>query len=238
MKDNFFEIELSNKNETLPVILCNHIKYQIEVGNILPGDKLPSELEMARKMGISRIAIRESLKMLEAQDVIDGQGKKGKFVKSAAKGIFDSNYPELSKLNFDNIQHLFETKKIIDGEMVSLAAQRANEEQINNIVECYKKFNRCRDPKSRGKAYSNFFIQISSSINNSFYIHIVYTISEMIRQSLNISAEKSTSDFIKSQEITDHLKEIAVQIEEQNSQKAKESMHSHVDFISEYFLSK
>ena len=64
------------KESTLEVII-QQIKEQIKKGILKPGEKLPSEREMASLLGVSRASIREAIKALSFSgylEVIQGKG--------------------------------------------------------------------------------------------------------------------------------------------------------------------
>ncbi|MCE5265550.1 MAG: GntR family transcriptional regulator [Deltaproteobacteria bacterium] len=60
-----------------------------------PGDKLPSEYELAKKFGVSRMTLRESLRALEEEGLLARRQGVGTFVKARShriKSILDINY--------------------------------------------------------------------------------------------------------------------------------------------------
>lgn len=57
----------------------------IESGDVKKGQKLPSELDLAQRYGVSRITIRKALESLEAEEVLIRKQGKGTFVTSPKK---------------------------------------------------------------------------------------------------------------------------------------------------------
>jgi GntR family transcriptional regulator len=75
--------------------LQENLKEQIESGMWLPGDTLPSEPELARRYGVSRVVVRQALAILEDdRQVIRVQGR-GTFV---AKPKLDTHAGGLTRL--------------------------------------------------------------------------------------------------------------------------------------------
>jgi DNA-binding FadR family transcriptional regulator len=62
----------------------------ISQGRLKIGDKLPSEQEMTRQFGISRISLREAMKQLEAKGYIESRDRKGKYVRSLTDNVKSS----------------------------------------------------------------------------------------------------------------------------------------------------
>ena len=54
------------KRESAVDIVINNIKQLLIDRRLLPGDKLPSELEISEGLGVSRGSVREAMKILSA----------------------------------------------------------------------------------------------------------------------------------------------------------------------------
>jgi GntR family transcriptional regulator len=73
----------------------DEIMDSIAKGELKPGDKLPSEYELAEKLGVSRMTLRESLRALEEEGLLARKQGVGTFVKTRSqriKSILDINY--------------------------------------------------------------------------------------------------------------------------------------------------
>lgn len=94
------------------------------------GDKLPNELELASELGVSRSTLREAIKILTTNGILEIKRGKGTFVTSNT--IISSN-------DFNDIatglDDLFEMRLMFEPECAYLAAQRATDEEIDII--CY-----------------------------------------------------------------------------------------------------
>jgi GntR family transcriptional regulator len=63
--------------------IMRNLKEQIVSGKLGPGDRLPSEAEQTRRFGVSRVVIRQALRILEEQGLIVRVKGKGTFVSEA-----------------------------------------------------------------------------------------------------------------------------------------------------------
>lgn len=73
------------------VQMKEHIKDMIRTGKYASGDVLPSERELARRMGVSRVTVRKALDALEEDGVIVRSQGQGTFVSSGAFAILDNS---------------------------------------------------------------------------------------------------------------------------------------------------
>jgi len=125
------------KTPGIPSRVTNQIIDLITKGMLKPGDKLPSEHEMTNLFGISRISLREGMKLLEARGYIESQDRQGKFVKS----MFDdvrTPLKEYLSISQERMWELLYVWRIIDAEAAYLAAKNASLEQIKQIKELFK----------------------------------------------------------------------------------------------------
>ena len=74
------------KTERLSDSVAENILSMITVDRKLkPGDKLPNELELSRNLGVSRITLREGIRMLAARDVLEIRRGRGTYVRDDFK---------------------------------------------------------------------------------------------------------------------------------------------------------
>jgi len=76
------EIQTYKKVINLQSFVQEQLKLYIVESNLKCGDLLPTEKELSIKLGVSRTAIRESLKVLETLGIIETKHGVGRFVKS------------------------------------------------------------------------------------------------------------------------------------------------------------
>jgi GntR family transcriptional regulator len=67
--------------------------------HFLPGDRIPSELELADRFGVSRAALREALKLMEEERVILCQHGIGRFVAPQIEGIYSEDITRLKSVS-------------------------------------------------------------------------------------------------------------------------------------------
>ncbi len=61
--------------------VVDQLKMMLTAGELKPGDKLPSERDMAESLGVSRASVREALTTLEAIGILEIKPGEGTFVK-------------------------------------------------------------------------------------------------------------------------------------------------------------
>jgi DNA-binding FadR family transcriptional regulator len=102
-----------------------------------PGDRLPSEGELARQLGVSRPSVREAMIALETAGLVEVLTGSGTYVREVVRG--DLRLPWTSGKDPEpGLVEQFQARQIIEPELAALAAQVATEAEIAalaNIVE-------------------------------------------------------------------------------------------------------
>jgi len=119
----------------LPNEIAQHIISLIEEKKLMPGDKLPGELLLAKQFGVSRPTIREAIRSLASNNiVVVGRGK-GTFV-SATPGL-SSDPLGLKFIKDKNILiNMLEARLLMEPGTAKLAALRASPEDIASLDAC------------------------------------------------------------------------------------------------------
>ena len=119
------------KSAMLADSTAQRIKKMIEEENrFSPEDKLPNENDLAQELGVSRSTLREAVKILTTNGVLEIRRGKGTFVTSNIV----INSEDLSDIA-SGLDDLFEMRLMFGPDCAYLAAQRATDEEIETI--CY-----------------------------------------------------------------------------------------------------
>lgn len=86
------------------------ISSQILHGELVPGDRLPTERELVERLGISRTVLREALSSLEALGLLETRGTRGRFV--AAGGSSDRSRALVGAWLHQHAQEILEVDEI------------------------------------------------------------------------------------------------------------------------------
>jgi len=73
------------RRTTLPVLVAEEIKRDIIHGSLKPGNRLPTENELSKQLGVGRPTVREALRILEGQGWIKFKFSEGAYVMDNTK---------------------------------------------------------------------------------------------------------------------------------------------------------
>lgn len=118
--------------------VIDSIKGMITRGELKYGERIPSERELAARFNVSRVPIREALKILEYMGVLDSSRGDGTYVKNIVLEDL------IGKLDFpitataDTLMDLLELRISLESFAASCAAQRRTEEDIAALDQTIK----------------------------------------------------------------------------------------------------
>lgn len=105
----------------------------IRSGNLRPGEKLPSERDLATMMDVSQPSVREALRGLQILGAIRWTRGGACHVSSLALADMLSPLQFLVTLNADNVETLYQARVFIDGGIGRMAATRIGADAIEKL---------------------------------------------------------------------------------------------------------
>lgn len=108
-----------------------------------PGDKLPSERELAAMMQVSRPSLREALRALAMMKIVEIRQGDGTYVTSLQPELLVEHLDFVFRLDDSTFLQLLEARKIVEVGIAALAAERITNEEIAELEACLEKAIRC-----------------------------------------------------------------------------------------------
>ncbi|WP_040977923.1 FadR/GntR family transcriptional regulator [Oceanobacillus jeddahense] len=165
--------------EDIVTNVFNQLKEQILNGNWEPGSKIPSEPQLKDMFNVSRVSIRSALQRLRDIGAIVTYQGKGSFVAENI-GKFSLNdfglNMHLSKQEFLDMLVFRET---IEFKCIELAAENANEQDIQEIKQALDEMIRHKDNyKEYTTADFQFHLAIAKASKNKVFYDVFQSIKD------------------------------------------------------------
>jgi len=104
------------------------------------GDALPSERTLMERLGISRVSVREALRILEMMGIVEVLPGKGVYVADKNRSLLQPLGDWISQHRESLLEH-FEVRLLIEPHAAGFAARRATPKTIAEIKKAWEKFN-------------------------------------------------------------------------------------------------
>lgn len=103
-------------------------------GNFAPEEKLPSEQELSKQLNVSRSSVREALRVLEADGLIEVRRGAGIFVAAKPyKGSLRSEFVHWLAKRKESLEQLLQVRESIEGLTASLVAVTHSKDLIEQL---------------------------------------------------------------------------------------------------------
>lgn len=208
------------------------LKELINVKNLEPGDKLPSERMLSEKFEVSRSCIRESIQLLEFYGILKSKPQSGTFVADIGQIAMNGMIDDILGLEDLGFKSLVETRILLELKTVKLAALRRTEKDLKKIEEAllaYKK--KVLNRENAVQEDLLFHLAIANACGNS----TINTFMLMITPKIITNFEKyHVCDTGRSQKGIDEHQDIFDAIKKQDAALAKEKMKVHFSLLYQY----
>ena len=110
----------------------------ISSGKLNPGDRIPSERELANELEISRQSIREALNRAEAMGLIEIRQGEGSFILSSINEALKTPLTLIIEEEAERVFDFLEMRKLIEGWCVEIAAKEATGRNKKSVAQVRK----------------------------------------------------------------------------------------------------
>lgn len=124
---------------SLPEAIEEKLRELIDSGDLPPGERLPNEPDLARRMGVARSSVRTALQRLDVLGVVEVRRGRGWFVRRKPTATHSQGdlADWISERRF-RLSELLEVRMALEGMAASLAAARATDGEIDDIAKLSK----------------------------------------------------------------------------------------------------
>jgi DNA-binding FadR family transcriptional regulator len=114
-------------------VAVEHIQQLVQRGELKPGDRLPSERELARRLGVSRSTLREAIRALVVMNILVPRHGDGTYVSSLEPELLSAPFAFALDTQPALQAHLFEARRVLETACARLAATRISDEQLAEL---------------------------------------------------------------------------------------------------------
>ena len=216
-------------------LIVEDLKEKILEGELKEGDKLPTERDLAVSYNVSRLPVREALRVLRELGFLETRHGKGTYIKSQGGSEFSKDVANYFLMNKDSVMEVFELRRILENDIARLAAQKGSEAEKKEISRSRE---RAEDEILKMKVgRKNEFLQadqefhqaISRASHNTILSDIFNGIQEFftIHQVISLGETEEIDDVIK------YHRRLEQAICSGNEADAEKAMNSHMRRIEE-----
>ena len=168
--------------------IYEHIVEQIHAlireGRWAPGDQIPPERELAERFRVSRTSVREALRALEMQGIIDSRQGGGTFVRTADRETLVPPLAAAILRGQRELAEVLEVRELIEPGIARLAAVRATDEHVSELEGLLESQRACiAEQRSFVEEDTAFHYTLARAADNHILLRLHNVILDLLRES-------------------------------------------------------
>ncbi len=215
--------------------IVDQIKQLISVGELKPGERIPSERELASMLSVSRPSVRESIMVLEAMGFLESRQGGGTFVKALTESrIMDPLAKLVERRDPALLRSLAEVRMGLESWSAYLAAKRADAKDIAELRRLYYVMEK---QAARGGWDSDvdaeFHYAITAASHNSLQMHVLDSIHTLFHTTIQVALMEFYQQEGHVQLLLSQHREIMQAIADHEPELARQKMMAHLEMVEE-----
>lgn len=215
--------------------IVSQIKDLIGNGELKPGQRIPSERELAAFLGVSRPSVREAIMVLEAMGFLESRQGGGTYVRSLTEMSMADPLASMVERRDPRMLHaLTEVRMGLETWSAYLAAKRAEDSEIAQMRELFEVM---ADQADGGgwdpEIDAQFHLTITAATHNTLQVHVLNTIQSLFQTTIMVALGEFYSKEGYIELLLNHHREILEAIEARDPELARQKMMEHLTLVEE-----
>jgi GntR family transcriptional repressor for pyruvate dehydrogenase complex len=208
--------------------IISRIRSMVEKGDLIAGDRLPSERELSAAFKVSRPSVREALKTLQSHGYLEIRQGEGTFISRKPIGNFVEPLAAVILTEKEYQVQILEMRRWIEPQIASLAAERATKDEMSRLEMT---LNLQKEKVMRGETGADldkiFHYLIAQAAKNRILMRIIDTATDLFSE----NRKKYLQFAERPEKSVRHHRQIFGAIYVGDSVLAADTMNVHLDDI-------
>jgi GntR family transcriptional regulator, transcriptional repressor for pyruvate dehydrogenase complex len=166
--------------DLLPDRIAERLVSLIAERKLRPGDKLPSERDLAAMMQVSRPSLREALRALDMMKIIEVRHGSGTYVASLRPERLVEHFDFVFSLDDSTFTNVLDARAMLEPSLAAAAAQNATDSELSAIGACMERLVlSVHDPKLFLEADLELHQLITAAVHNQIIARFMSTLGRL-----------------------------------------------------------
>jgi len=203
----------------------------IASGDLVPGERLPGERQLAEMMNVSRVSVRAALQQLKAQGFVAAVQGGGTRITAKADEI-DTGLERLGRIDGRNLRDLAEIRAHLEVWAARRAAEAASERQIADIETALEIMAAPgRDRRTSAEDDLAFHLAVARASGSAVYLHLMSVLGDILEKMFAFHRHTLYPGHEDDERLFGQHQRVAAAIRARDPEAAAAAMAEHLDFI-------
>ena len=203
----------------------------ISRGILRPGERMPSEKQLCQQFGVGRTSVREALRSLSVMGILEPHAGEGTYVSGDSSRYLEKTLHWSLLLDRKMVDDLIETRLTLESETAFLAAQRAGQEDLQEIAAAIEGMELSANQPD---IYLGFDLRFHVAIARASQNSILFQLLGMIRGYLQtwiketLSAPPAHDSELRANKSIAEHRIVQAAVTSGNAERARQAMKEHI----------
>jgi DNA-binding FadR family transcriptional regulator len=228
----FLGAGVTQRNNLTDGVVRSLVSLVLEEG-LTPGDRLPSERELMKRLSVGRSSLREAIRALVALGIVEVVPGSGTYVARGESAALARPLSWSLLMSERSTRDVIDTRRAVEVELAGLAAERATPADLARIHECLRLMQICDGDEAAFVRYDlAFHLAIAQGAHSQVLYHVLDTLRHILRVWFHEVAPQSATI---EERIARHAA-IDETIRSRDVARARELMAAHLDSGAQWLL--
>ncbi len=216
--------------------VTRQIEQLILRGILRPGDRLPSERDLAERLGVSRPSLREAIADLQERGLLLSKAGSGIFVTDLLTSAFSDPLIALFSRHDEAVFDYLSLRRDMEGLAAERAAQHATDTDLQVIDTIFAKMEAAsqkRNPEEEAYIDADFHLAIVEASHNVMMLHMMRALYGLLREGVFYNRSVMFKQRTTRDALLDQHRAINVALQARDAMGARAAVEAHLTFVEE-----
>lgn len=220
--------------EKLSSAVTRQIEKLVLRGILRPGERLPSERELAERLGVSRPSLREAVAELQDKGLLSTRAGAGIFVADVLGSAFS---PALIRLFAGHDEAVFDYiafRRDMEGLAAERAARLASDTDLKVIQTVFDKMEAAHDKsnaKDEARLDAEFHIGIIEASHNVVMLHMMRSMYQLLQEGVFYNRQVMFKQHTTRGALLDQHRQINTALQARDATGARDAVIAHMNYV-------
>jgi GntR family transcriptional repressor for pyruvate dehydrogenase complex len=220
--------------EKLSRSVVKQIELLILRGILRPGERLPSERELAERLGVSRPSLREAISNLQDRGLLASKAGAGIFVADVLGSGFSQSLIDLFATHDEAVFDYISFRRDLEGLAAERAARLGSDTDLQVVDVIFRKMEAAhskRNPTEEAQLDAEFHLAIIEASHNVIMLHMMRAMFEMLREGVFYNRQMMFKQRTTRDDLLEQHRAIHSAVMARDSAAARTAVEAHLTYV-------
>lgn len=222
------------QSEKLSQSVVRQIELLILRGILRPGERLPSERELAEKLGVSRPSLRDAVAELQARGLLATRAGAGVFVADVLGSAFSQALVTLFATHDEALFDYITFRRELEAMAAERAARLGSDTDLKVIDTIFRKMEAAhskRNPTDEARLDAEFHLSIIEASHNIIMLHMMRSMFDLLREGVFYNRQMMFRQRTTRELLLEQHRDINTAIQGRDTDAARTAVEAHLNYV-------